>query len=787
MRSSRTLALVALLLAAATLCAPARAQDGRPRFTPPVQSPEVAADGKITFRLRGEQANAVRLTSSDLPGLGPGADMTKGDDGVWQVTVGPIDPGTYRYRINVDGVDANDPANGSVSESNGNTWSMVHVPGAAWMDTRDVPRGMVSEVTYYSEPLKRFRRMHVYTPPGYEKGDRGDYPVLYLLHGAFDCDDSWTTVGRAGYIVDNLIADGHAEPMIIAMPAGHTGPFVFGRDPLPVDEFTQDFEGAVVPYIEANFRVKKERASRAIAGLSMGGAQTLNIAIRHLDQYAYVGVFSSGVFGMGGGPGGGEGPTWEERHAAALDDAALKSDLKLVWFATGKDDFLLRTTEATVEMLKKHKFDVMYKETAGGHTWTNWREYLHEFAQRAFRDNAEPVPLAASTPSPGGIAGRWAAEFDTQIGPQSYVFTLETSVGKITGTAAATIAGDEYESVISEGEFTGNEVSFIEQLDFQGNELRITYTGTLEGDELKLNRKVGEFAEESLVATRAEADAPTNEPHEAQADAPRPSVFGPPPIELDPTAAAPPAGFDQPRDGAAQGNVETVEYDSTTVGIKRKLVVYTPPGYSGDNKYPVLYLLHGIGDTEVGWTRERAHIILDNLLADGKIEPMIVVMPYGRASATPLPANIFDRGEFETYANFEKELIADIIPLVESRYSAKADRENRALAGLSMGGGQSLNFGLNNLDHFAWVGGFSSAPNTTPANESITDPTEAAQQLKLLWVSCGASDGLLGISHDFHQALESIGVPHEWQVYAGGHDFDVWRSNLYDFSQRLFR
>lgn len=389
------LAVFALLTI--TIAANAFAQG--PRFTPPVQSAVVSEDGSVTFRVRAGEAEAVQFVSSDLAEAGQGMAMEKDDQGVWELKVGPVKSGTYRYRFNIDGVAVNDPANGSVSESNGNTWSMVHVPGAEWMDTRDVPHGAVAELVYHSKSIDRVRRMHVYTPPGYERHADKTYPVFYLLHGAFDCDDSWTTVGRAGFILDNLIAAGNAEPMIVVMPAGHTGPFRFGRDQLPVDEFTQDFEGDIVPQIESRYRVRKDRASRAIAGLSMGGAQTLNVAIRNLDHYAYVGVFSSGVFGInGGGFGGNNGPSWEEQHADALNDAKLKAGLKLVWFATGKDDFLIQTSQSTVEMLKKHQFDVTYKETAGGHTWENWREYLHEYSQHLFRENAQPVPLSQAEP-----------------------------------------------------------------------------------------------------------------------------------------------------------------------------------------------------------------------------------------------------------------------------------------------------------------------------------------------------------------------------------------------------
>lgn len=353
---------------------------------PQVVSPEVKADRTVAFRILAPKAEAVKLSAGDIPGIGQGAEMTKNAEGVWEVTLGPIEPGAYRYNFNVDDVSVIDPRNPATSESNANTWSLVYVPGSDFMDTKDVPHGAVAEVTYYSKSLQKFRRMHVYTPAGYELGE-GKYPVFYLLHGAFDCDDSWSSVGRAGFILDNLIAAKKAKPMVVVMPAGHTGPFTFGRGGLPMDEFVKDFNSDILPYIEKNYRVYTDRANRAVAGLSMGGAHTLSIAFPQLEKFAYVGVFSSGVFGIAGGGMGGapQGPSWEEQNKEKLDNADLKKGLKLVWFATGREDFLIETSRATVAMLKKHGFDVVFKETEGAHTWINWRNYLNEFAPRLFQ------------------------------------------------------------------------------------------------------------------------------------------------------------------------------------------------------------------------------------------------------------------------------------------------------------------------------------------------------------------------------------------------------------------
>jgi enterochelin esterase-like enzyme len=379
----------AALIAAAFLWIPqAPAQPGRGPQGPVVVSPEVQPDRHVTFRILAPQAQNVRLAGSDIPGNGPGAPMTKAENGVWEVTLGPIDPGAYRYNFNVDGVAVIDPHNPSISESNNNVWSLVYIPGAEFMDTTDVPHGAVAAVTYYSTSLKRFRRMHVYTPPGYEEG-KGKFPVFYLLHGAGDCDEAWTSVGRAGFILDNLIAAKKAKPMVVVMPAGHTTRTFGGRRaPGAPDEFVEDFMTDIMPYAETHYRVYTDRAHRAIAGLSMGGSQTLNIAIPHLEKFAYIGVFSSGLIGSFGGRAGAAppaGPTWEQQHQAELDNASAKKGLRLFWFSTGKDDGLISTTRGTVDMLKKHGFEPAFQESPGAHTWINWRNYLDQFEPQLFQ------------------------------------------------------------------------------------------------------------------------------------------------------------------------------------------------------------------------------------------------------------------------------------------------------------------------------------------------------------------------------------------------------------------
>ena len=250
-----------------------------------------------------------------------------------------------------------------------------------------------------------------------------------------------------------------------------------------------------------------------------------------------------------------------------------------------------------------------------------------------------------------------------------------------------------------------------------------------------------------------------------------------------------PKGFDQLRTGIPAGKIDSIQYESKTVGSIRKALVYTPPGFSKSKKYPVLYLLHGIGGDEKEWLNGgKPQIILDNLLAEGKIKPMIVVLPNGRAIKDDrATGNIRSQDKVQGFANFEKDLLNDLIPFIEKKYPTLKDRENRAIAGLSMGGGQSLNFGLGNLDTFAWVGGFSSAPNTKQPEVLVPNPEEAKKKLKLLWISCGDADGLITVSKRTHDYLFQKNVPHVYYIEPGVHDFKVWKNGLYMFSQFLFK
>jgi enterochelin esterase-like enzyme len=250
-----------------------------------------------------------------------------------------------------------------------------------------------------------------------------------------------------------------------------------------------------------------------------------------------------------------------------------------------------------------------------------------------------------------------------------------------------------------------------------------------------------------------------------------------------------PPGFDSLQVDKPHGTIDTILYTSKTVGTMRKALVYTPPGFSKSKSYPVLYLLHGIGGDEKEWLNGgRPQVILDNLYAENAIEPMIVVMPNGRAMKNDRAGgNIFDSVKVQAFSVFERDLLDDLIPFIEKTYPVQKDREHRAIAGLSMGGGQSLNFGLGNLDEFAWIGGFSSAPNTKKPELLLPNPDEAKKKLKLLWISCGDNDGLITFSQRTHEYLDANNVPHIFYVEPGVHDFKVWKNDLYMFTRLIFK
>jgi enterochelin esterase family protein len=362
---------------------PRRRPQGAP---PPVRSPEVHKDGRITFRFRAPNAKEVLVARDGAPP----APMTKDDRGVWSLTSDPLAPDVYPYSFRVDGTMLADPANPLVKPIvMGGNQSLVHVPGPpglSW-EVNDVPHGILHRHSYNSTIAGEGRDFYVYTPPGYDPAGKDEYPVLFLLHGITDDATAWTTAGRAHVILDNLIARGEARPMLVAMPLGYAFPNVaedlfklFGDRPRQresLEKFSSTVLEELMPQVERSYRVAGGRESRAIAGLSMGGAQAMFIGLNHPDRFGWIGSFS-GAFVMYSDDFAGEFPS--------LGPAAAPQ-FRLVWLACGTEDFLIERHRKFVGWLKEKGATFQSKETPGAHTWMVWRRYLTELAPLLFRES----------------------------------------------------------------------------------------------------------------------------------------------------------------------------------------------------------------------------------------------------------------------------------------------------------------------------------------------------------------------------------------------------------------
>jgi enterochelin esterase-like enzyme len=634
----------------------------------------------VTFRIKAPDAQRVVFGFFDSQRY----PAKKGEDGFWTATTEPQVPGFHYYRVFIDDVQVNDPAS-ETYYGTGKQTSGIEIPekGVDYYLPRNVPHGEVRERWYFSSTTQAWRRILVYTPPGYDTERDTRYPVLYLQHGAGEDERGWPNQGRVSFILDNLLAERKAKPMLVVMEQGYArrpgeaapAPALPARPAAPEQggparpDFSRMFSAFeevmvkdLIPMIDATYRTIPDRESRAMAGLSMGGMQTFQITLKHLDVFAYIGGFSGGGGGFSGAP---FDPKTAQNGVMA-DAAAFNRKVRLLWLGIGTAepkrmyDSISSYHHALEEAGIKH---VYYESPGTSHEWLTWRRCLHQFAPLLF---------------------------------------LNTTVAA---------------------------------------------------------RRFGPPQRQAIVLNPDDV----------------------------PAFPDPPAGFDVERKDVAHGRLEMISYESKSVGTTRKMQVYTPPGYTPEKKYPVLYLLHGIGGDETEWQRfAKPNVVLDDLLADGKIAPMIVVMPNGRAQKNDrAEGNVF--ASAPAFAAFEQDLFNDVIPAIEARYSVQADREHRALAGLSMGGGQSLNFGLAHLDTFAWIGAFSSAPNTKPAEELVPDPAGVKRRLKLLWLACGRKDGLMRISQGVHAYLKEKDIPHVWHVDGNAHDPTEWKYNLYLFAQRIFR
>jgi enterochelin esterase family protein len=374
-RFAISLAFAGLL--AAQVPPPAAGRGGRGNAPPAINSCEVHPDRTVTFRLRAPDATDVKVGGDFVQGASA---LQKGDDGVWSVTLGPLNPAIYSYTFRIQGVSVLDPVNPMIKRGERTSESLFEVPAEAPLpyDMQASPHGTVHENWYQSKSLNAWRRIDVYTPPGYEAG-KATYPVLYLLHGSGDTESGWVSIGRANLILDNLIAAGKAKPMIVVMPYGRARQDVYLGAAVPQTDpkaFENDLLQDVMPYAEKLYRISAKPADRAIAGLSMGGGQALNVGLHHLDIFHSIGAFSAAL----------RTQTMDEQYKEILaDPAGTNKRLRVFYIACGKTDSLFEPAQAFHETLTKKEIRHTFAPSEEGHVWRNWRNYLADFAPQLFR------------------------------------------------------------------------------------------------------------------------------------------------------------------------------------------------------------------------------------------------------------------------------------------------------------------------------------------------------------------------------------------------------------------
>jgi enterochelin esterase-like enzyme len=516
---------------------------------PGKQHPQVNSERRVRARVVAPQAQSVVF---DFLG-GAKYPLTKGDDGAWTGVTRPQDEGFHYYQLVIDGAGVPDP--GTLYFYGGSRWgSGVEVPAQDqdFYAVKDVPHGQLRQILYHSKSADAVLRCFVYTPPDYEKNVTGRYPVLYLQHGGGEDETGWGSQGKAGLIMDNLIAEGKTKPFIIVMansyvpgaagpgrapaaaatnapPAGATNAPAVGRGPggrmFDFSAFTKVLIEDLIPFIDANFRTLPDQPNRAMAGLSMGGMQTRAITLANLDKFSHIGIFSGGSIAP----------------SDIADMDTFKQKVKVMFVGYGSRELggnrgggrggFGGDPKANTEALKAAGVNsYFYVSPDTGHEWQSWRRSLYQFAPLLFQERpvqmaaaqvggAAPVatPAAAAAPAAKPLAadltGTWKADFDSQIGHQYYTFTFQQDGTKLTGKAHSEAGERKREAELKEGKVDGATISFVEMLSFQDNEIRITYTGKLSanGNEIKFTREVGQFAREEIVAKR-EGAAPAATP-----------------------------------------------------------------------------------------------------------------------------------------------------------------------------------------------------------------------------------------------------------------------------------
>ena len=740
----------ALLLFAGAIAMQASAQPGAPQ----VQSPVVNKDNTVTFNYRNNTAQKVEI---DVQFAGR-HEMTKDDKGVWTITLGPTVPDIYPYCFIVDGMQVMDPQNAEWFPNEGFKNSLLDMRGDFNLPhaLKNVPHGSVEYVTYWSDAARTYCKAIVYVPPTYYNGKNQKYPVMYLISGTTDTEEVYFKVGKMNLILDNLIAAGKAKEMIIVLPYGNPNR-IAGEGDTPAmqfDMFGKDFLDNLMPFVEKNYRTINDAANRAIGGFSRGGNQALSIGLNNLDKFSYLCSYSS----------------FTQLRPGQLDDAkSLNAKIKLFWLGVGSDDFLYGNARDFMVELDKHNIKNMKVITSDkhGHTWMNARFFLEESLPRLFQANPyKGANMKVTLPE---------AKQDQQFTP-----------GVMARLFPKPVVSPEY--------YKDGSVTFRIKAE-NAKDVKLDLNQLFGGQKTMTKDADGVWS--ITIAT----DRPDIYPYNFIVDGT--AICDPNNMDIFPNEGFKGSLVDirgkeagiQDIQKVPHGTVAYRFYHSNTLGIDRPMCVYTPEGYQpdGNEKLPVLYLIHGMTDTYETWFKVgKMNNILDNMIAQGLAKRMIVVMPY----ANPYPEMIL-QGKAERYDAMDTKRIVDeitkeVVPYIEKNFNVLTDADNRAIAGFSLGGRQTLATGLGNPDMFHYVAAFAPAIfgneyETNFQNGTYAPIADLKSKLKFMFLGTGTEDFLIQASRGLDKYLTDNGLKHTFFNPGGGHTWMNCRDYLEQTAKELFK
>lgn len=737
-------------------------------------SPVVNPDNTVTFNLVAPKAKSVQINAQ----FAPATDMQRRDDGSWTITLGPVAPDIYPYCFVVDGIQVMDPQNAEWFPNETFKNSLLDVKGNFDPDheVNSVPHGKVDYVNYYSQTLGLHGNAIVYTPPFYDEHPEKSYPVFYLISGTTDTEEVYFKVGKMNLILDNLIAEGKAKEMIIVLPYGNPSKYYpAGTNTFRMgDMFGKDFINDLMPYVEKNYRTINDSDHRAIGGFSRGGNQGLGLGLSNLDKFSYLCSYSS----------------FTQMNLPCYDEAkATNKKINLFWLGVGTDDFLYGNAKEYMDFLDSRGIRNVkcFTTDKHGHTWMNARYFLGQTFPLLFNEEASEALMsqckvkvpskkalgamkaAAAKPAvpaaPAAGQQRLTPQVMARLFPAGVVSPEYNADGSVTFRAQAADAENvELECQMFDGTkpMTKDEKG-VWSITVKPEQPDIyPYAFVIDGTKIADPNNMFIFPNESFKYSLA--DVPGSDPIQNIQDVPH-------------------------------GKMTYTYYHSDACGFDRPVVIYTPAGYDpqGAEKYPVLYLIHGMTDTYETWFKVgKVNNILDNLIAAGKTEKMIVVMPY----ANPYP-EMMRRGLADAYAVTDtklttEEFIGSVVPFIEKNYRVLTDADHRAIAGFSLGGRQTLAAGLGNPDKFHYVCAFAPA---IFGNEMVTnfddgtyaDAAKIKSELRLMWLSTGTSDFLIEASRALDRSLTDRGIEHKTMYPAGGHTWMNCRDYITAVSQLLFK